>query len=139
MQLLKFRMMFGFVIVFAFVQTVFPAEPPVVVSAPRPAYPAQAAAKKVSGAVLVDVKISAEGKVIEANPITGHAILREASKKAALMWRFNALEGSVTRSVRLTFIYHETSYTEPKEKPDFTSPYQTEVQWLPIVDCFNKC
>jgi TonB family protein len=140
MRFLKSRMVFGLIIVFAVAQTVFAAEPPVVISSPRPAYPAEAAAGKVSGAVLVDVRISADGKVIEANPITGHQILRDSSKKAALLWRFKALEGSsVIRSVRLTFIYHETSYVEPKEKPEFTSPYQAEMQWLPVIDCFNKC
>ena len=140
MRLLKLKMVLGFIIVFAVVQTVFAVDSPIVISAPLPAYPVEAVVKKASGVVLVDVKISADEKVIEANPITGHQALRESSKKAALMWRFNALESSsVIRSLRLTFIFHEISYVEPKEKPEFTSPYQAEIQWLPIVDCFNKC
>ena len=105
-----------------------------------PAYPALALAKKVSGAVLVDVEVDVGGRVAEADAISGPELLRDAAKKAALRWRFESVgESVVTRSVRLTFIFHEPSYIAPKKKPQFTGPYQVEVEWTPTVDCFNNC
>ena len=104
-------------------------ERPVPISAPRPPYPALARAKRISGTVLVDVQVdAAEGKVTEANPVTGPEILRHVSKQAALGFRFKPLAASGhTYSVRLTYIFHEESDVEPAKKPDFTSPYQIDI------------
>ena len=116
-------------------------ELPRVINVTIPAYPAVAVANRVSGAVLVDVEVNAEGKVTEANAISGPVLLREAAKKAALRWRFERVNvGEASRSVRLTFIFHEPSYVAPKKKkPKFTNPYQAEVEWAAAVDCFNNC
>lgn len=106
------------------------AELPVPISAPHPPYPPIALAKKISGVVLVDVQVdAAEGKVVEANPLTGHEILRDIAKQAALQWRFKPFTASGGKySVRLTFIFHDASYVAPEKKPDFTSPYQIELE-----------
>ena len=93
-----------------------------------PAYPPIAAARKVSGAVLIDVKVHPAGEVVEASVVSGPKLLREAARKAALRWRFKPSGvGNGVRSVRLTFIFHEASYVPPDEEPAFTCPYQVEV------------
>ena len=53
-----------------------------------PAYPAEAKAEKVSGAVNVQLTIDEEGKVISAVPISGHPLLQAAAAEAARQWRF---------------------------------------------------
>src|SRR5437868_1090425 len=96
---------------------------PTVLRAVVPAYPAIAAAKRISGAVLVDVDIDPKGNVIEARPIIGGKYLRDSARKAALRWQFNASDGAAVRSVRLTFNFNDVSYVAPEKKPEFTSPY----------------
>lgn len=59
---------------------------------PQPAYPAIAKAAKASGPVQVQVLISEEGKVIEANAISGHPLLRDSSLEAARQWEFKPVE-----------------------------------------------
>jgi TonB family protein len=100
---------------------------PTVLRTVIPAYPAIAAAKRISGVVLVDVDIDPKGNVIEARAIIGGKYLRDSARKAALRWQFNASDGAV-RSVRLTFIFHDVSYVAPDRKPDFTSSYQVEIE-----------
>ena len=101
---------------------------PKVVRSIVPAYPAIAAAKRISGTVLVDVDINASGKVIEARPIIGDRFLQNSAVKAALRWEFNAEPDAAVRSVRLTFIFHDVSYVAPKKKQEFTSSYQVEIE-----------
>ncbi len=140
MQLICLRFSTVVTLSFLFSLMAFAVECPVVIGVSIPAYPVIAVAKKISGTVLVDVQVNAEGKVTEAKPIMGHELLRDAAKKAALRWRFKPLEsGTNIRSVRLTFIFHDTSYIAPENKPEFTSPYQVEIQWNPTVDRFNGC
>ena len=139
MQCNSVRTFASVVILLTLSLNVLAIERPVVLSAVKPAYPPVAAAKKISGAVLVDVEISVEGKVITAKPITGHELLRNAAKAAALGWRFKPLADGEAHSMRLTFIFHDVSYVAPKKKPEFTSPYQVEIEWNPTVDCFNDC
>lgn len=109
-----------------FAQSITRPEP---VNASIPAYPAMARAKRISGVVLVDVRVDREGKVIEASAVLGDQYLRDAAVKAALRWRFKALqpEAADSYSVRLTFIFHDFSYKPPEKKPDFRSPYQIEI------------
>jgi TonB family protein len=115
-------------------------ERPVPISATIPAYPAMARAKRISGVVLVDVQVNAEGNVSEAKPLMGGEYLREAAMKAALSWRFKPLQSGIAYSVRLTFIFHEFSYKPPEKKPDFRSPYQIEIPYPEGTgDCFNDC
>ena len=101
---------------------------PTVLRATVPAYPAIAASKRISGTVLVDIDIDPKGNVIEARPIIGGKYLRDSARKAALRWQFNAFDGATVRSVRLTFIFHDVSYVAPEKKPEFTSPYQVEIE-----------
>jgi len=101
---------------------------PVVIEAPRPPYPPIAAAQKISGAVLVDVQVGADGKVINAEVIDGPKLLRDICRIAARQWKFKSSNAeALPFSVRLTFIFHDESFVPPKQKPDFTSPFQVEI------------
>ena len=102
---------------------------PVPISTPMPAYPPIALSKRISGVVLIDVKVNPDGRVIEAVVLMGGDHIRDTAKKSALDWRFKPLQSSsiANYSVRLTFIFHEYSYKPPEKKPDFSSPYQLEV------------
>ena len=105
-------------------------ERPVPTSRIVPAYPPVAAARRVSGAVLVDVKVTAEGKVTEASVVSGPELLRGSAKKAASLWRFKPSGAGAPQAVRLTFIFHDSSFAPPAKEPAFTCPYQAEVRWL---------
>ncbi|MBL8191880.1 MAG: TonB family protein, partial [Acidobacteria bacterium] len=60
----------------------------------NPTYPPVAKAAKATGIVQVQVTISEEGKVIEANAISGHPLLRDAAVEAARQWEFKPTEVS---------------------------------------------
>ena len=52
-------------------------------SLPKPAYPPEAKAQKISGTVAVNIVIDEKGRVIWAEAVNGHPLLRQASVKAA--------------------------------------------------------
>ena len=53
------------------------------ISLPKPDYPPDAKAQKISGTVAVSVVIDEKGRVIWAQAVDGHPLLRQASVKAA--------------------------------------------------------
>ncbi len=57
-------------------------------SLPKPAYPAVAKAARASGEVVVQVTVDETGKVISANAVSGHPLLRQAAIQAAYQARF---------------------------------------------------
>jgi TonB family protein len=59
------------------------------ISIPKPIYPKEAKATKVSGAVKVDVVIDEKGRVIWAGAATGEPMLQEASRRAACRARYS--------------------------------------------------
>ena len=58
----------------------------------QPPYPAIAKAARASGAVQVAVTISEEGRVISAEAVSGHPLLKEAAVSAARQWSFKPTE-----------------------------------------------
>jgi len=64
-------------------------------SLPKPPYPAAARAVRASGAVSVQVLIDEDGRVVSANAVNGHPLLRQAAEQAARSARFSptALSG----------------------------------------------
>src|SRR5207247_1880033 len=58
----------------------------------EPAYPPLARAARVSGAVVVEVTIDEDGKVISARAISGHPLLKDAAVTAAQGWTFQRTE-----------------------------------------------
>ena len=96
-----------------------------------PAYPAVAAAKRISGDVRVDVDVDPNGVVTAARVITGHKLLAAPSREAALRWTFHSTERM--HSISLHFIYRDVDYVPPKEKPECDgSPYTVEILWIAV-------
>ena len=58
----------------------------------QPPYPAIAKAARAQGAVQVAVTISEEGRVISAEAVGGHPLLKEAAVQAARQWTFQPTE-----------------------------------------------
>ncbi|MBS1787798.1 MAG: energy transducer TonB [Acidobacteria bacterium] len=58
----------------------------------QPDYPLEAKMSRIQGLVQIQVIISEEGKVIEANVISGPEELREAALNAARQWEFKRIE-----------------------------------------------
>jgi TonB family C-terminal domain len=59
------------------------------ISKPAPPYPAIAKAAKASGTVTVQITVDEEGKVIEAEAVSGHPLLRASAVVAARQARFS--------------------------------------------------
>ncbi|MFN0112682.1 MAG: energy transducer TonB [Blastocatellia bacterium] len=59
---------------------------------PAPAYPPIAKAARAAGAVQVQVTISEDGRVIDAQVVSGHPLLRDAALQAARQWTFKPTE-----------------------------------------------
>ena len=102
---------------------------PGVVKSVIPAYPAIAAAKRISGTVRVDVDINPKGAVTAARVITGEKLLGDAAQTAALRWNFKPTDNGA-HSIPLTFVFHGLGYVSPKEKPECgSSPYRVDIEW----------
>ena len=59
------------------------------ISLPRPRYPEEAKAAKVSGQVRVAVVLDERGRVVWAKAVTGEALLQDAARKAACRARYS--------------------------------------------------
>jgi TonB family protein len=114
---------------------------PIVVSAPKPAYPAKAVAAKAEGDVQVDVKIDTTGKVTEATFVSGHETLEKSVIDAALKWKFNETTEDIgTRSARLTFTFYlDADKYEESNIDELKYKYRTKVYFSASIDCFNDC
>jgi TonB family protein len=106
-----------------------PLQLPVPVRAMRPPYSARALAGKISGVVLIDVRVNSNGNVVEANIVMGPEFLRDGARAAARAWLFKARADRGPYTVRLTFIFHDRAFVAPPHKPDFTSPFQMEIPY----------
>jgi TonB family protein len=60
-------------------------------SKPDPTYPPVAKAVKASGAVVVQVTVDEQGRVVSARAVSGHALLRSAAEAAARQARFSPM------------------------------------------------
>ncbi len=97
-----------------------------------PDYPAAAVTGKVSGGVVVEVRVSPRGAVESATVVEGDALLRQPSLDAARLWRFRAqASGSNgSREAKLVFSFR----LMPKNTPEaqlgaiFRPPYTVEVR-----------
>ncbi|MBK9165015.1 MAG: energy transducer TonB [Acidobacteria bacterium] len=59
------------------------------VSLPKPPYPAAARAVRASGAVTIQILVDEDGTIFSAQGVSGHPLLRQASRMAACEARFN--------------------------------------------------
>lgn len=77
------------------------------ISLPKPIYPEEARAKRLSGTVIVKVVIDESGKVIRACALTGHLLLMRASEQSAYGARFTPTRlGDVPVKVTGTITYN---------------------------------
>ncbi len=60
-----------------------------VLSKPVPAYPIIAKQVRASGSVTIEILVDEQGRVISAQATSGHPLLREAARQAALQARFS--------------------------------------------------
>jgi len=75
----------------------------------EPEYPPEARRQRVSGQVVVEVKVDECGRVIDARAVKGHADLVEGAIKAARQWRFTStrLAGRPVKVIgTITFNFH---------------------------------
>src|SRR5438552_4181227 len=73
--------------------------------APRPEYPARAKSERAQGQVEVDVVVSPEGTVKDAQVISGHMLLRETARAAALRWTFDTAKLHYDQDVIGTLVF----------------------------------
>ena len=59
------------------------------VSLPKPIYPAAARAVRAGGAVTIQIIVDEDGTIFSAQAVSGHPLLRQASRTAACEARFN--------------------------------------------------
>jgi TonB family protein len=71
------------------------------VQAPVPTYPVIARQMRVSGRVVVDAHIDADGKVEKVEPVSGNPILTSAAVSAVKRWKFSPFQadGKAARAV----------------------------------------
>jgi TonB family protein len=67
-------------------------------------YPAEALAKGVEGTVVVQVRLDANGEVIDAAVLSGPDELRRGVQQSVLNWHFDKSAGSATRVVNIDFV-----------------------------------
>lgn len=99
---------------------------PKVVKYVAPKYPAAAQAVRASGTVDVTVKIDKDGKVILAESISGHPLLRKACEVAAKEWIFSKDLTLETREVKINFLLRVGDKNK-KDKVKFKKPYTLEL------------
>jgi TonB family protein len=72
-----------------------------------PTYPLTALSTHTSGEAVIEVKISSDGSVTSAKELSGSPLLVGGAKSTARRWKFaRAEDGTIIRTVRLTFVYH---------------------------------
>lgn len=80
---------------------------------PKPEYPSAAKANRITGAVIVQIKIDEQGNVISAKGLTGHPLLVSAALEAAKKARFvpNMLGNNLARFTGL-IIYNFSPFSK---------------------------
>ncbi|MEN3332297.1 MAG: periplasmic protein TonB [Blastocatellia bacterium] len=84
----------------------------------EPAYPPLAKTARVSGAVVVEVTVDEDGKVISARAVSGHPLLKDAAVNAARAWMFTptTLQGTPVKVIGTITIYFDLDPKEEIEK-----------------------
>jgi TonB family protein len=65
-----------------------PDSPARVLQAPPPGYPSLALARRIEGQVVLRVKLSKQGSVLQVEPLRGNPLLQDAAAKAAKAWHY---------------------------------------------------
>jgi TonB family protein len=68
-----------------------------------PVYPEIARRMKIEGAVAMEVKVDADGKVSDVKTLNGNRVLSAAAEEAVRHWRFEPGSGQSTVDVSINF------------------------------------
>lgn len=60
-----------------------------IINKPQPPYPVSARARRIPGEVSVRLLVDEKGRVVGAQAVSGHPMLRKAATKATRSWRFS--------------------------------------------------
>lgn len=90
---------------------------------PPVSYPAEAARKGVQGAVVVQVRLAADGTVTDANVVSGPDELRRPVLQSVLEWHFSRSLGGTTRQVTVNF--------QLPAEPASPTPLQVRITQVP--------
>jgi TonB family protein len=104
---------------------------PVLVSAVFPVYPPLAKASNTSGDIKLRATINAQGDVVKTEIISGHKLLDDAARYAAMQWKFEKLiQATTKRTVELTIRFTMMPRCSDKRThmPVFTAPYTVEIR-----------
>ncbi|MFN7929054.1 MAG: tetratricopeptide repeat protein [Blastocatellia bacterium] len=91
----------------------------------EPPYPAIAKAARAGGLVKVAVKVDRQGRVMSAEAVEGHPLLREISRAAALKWTFDpdpARKEEVSGTINFNFILTDEPPLSAPQKTPALSP-----------------
>jgi TonB family protein len=102
---------------------------PVVTDYVAPVYPAVARAVRATGLVYVGIEVNDAGKVISANAVSGHPLLRRSAELASVQWRFSSLPGRHFLLLRFTYKILERAKSDQSVP---TGPYSFDVIPLPV-------
>jgi TonB family protein len=107
-----------------------------------PKYPPIARAACVQGAVAVLVDVDSTGKVIAADILYGHALLRRTAETAARAWTFDASkDDSSGRREVIRFVFHILPFETPEKKlePVWFSKTDVEIKSHPMEPSCDDC
>jgi TonB family protein len=88
---------------FAFVFAGRAAEQRAVKSRVAPIYPEIAKRMRISGDVKLEVTVDADGKVIDAKPVSGNGMLSAAAQDAVRKWRFASAPATTVTDLDINF------------------------------------
>ena len=84
----------------------------------KPVYPPEAKAKGIEGVVKIDVVVSKDGSVLEANTVSGPDILKPSALEAVRQWKYESPGVDVKVTVRINYtLASKTKPVEAKSKP----------------------
>lgn len=118
---------------------------PALVSAVFPVYPAIAKVSNTFGEIKMRVAINANGDVTKTEILSGHKLLDDSARYAAMQWKFEKLNnGTGARTVELIFRFTLMPRCSDKRThtPIFMTPYKVEVRqeksWIVCTHCSEK-
>ena len=115
---------------------------PALISAVFPAYPPIAKASNTAGEIKLRATINAQGDVVKTEILSGHKLLDDAARYAALQWKFEKLtQGTTERTVELTIRFTLMPRCSDKRThtPVYTAPYTAEIRQEKARIVCNDC
>jgi TonB family protein len=80
-----------------------------------PHYPRIARSARIEGKVAIEIEVNVEGKIISANAIEGHPLLKEYALRNVNTWRFEPVKDGKQYDVKITVIYEFKMSGDPSK------------------------